>query len=68
MGFARIGVASGGINAAFIARELKYVLDRSKSEAVHFIKSERGTVLAPIIKQACAELSTIKQSIFGHRP
>jgi fatty-acyl-CoA synthase len=57
------GLTLTTVNPSFLARELKYVLEQSKSEAVYFVKSARGTMLAPIIKQACAELPTIKQTI-----
>jgi fatty-acyl-CoA synthase len=57
------GLTLTTINPSFRARELKYVLEQSKSEAVYFVEKARGTALAPIIEQARAELPTVKQSI-----
>jgi fatty-acyl-CoA synthase len=57
------GLTLTTVNPSFLVRELRYVLQQSRSEAVYFVKSARDTALAPIIKQACAELPTIKRSI-----
>jgi fatty-acyl-CoA synthase len=50
------------VNPAFNARELRYVLEQSRAEAVYFVPSVRGNPIAPIVEQACADLRAV-----GHR-
>jgi len=57
------GLTLTTVNPSFRARELRYVLEQSKAEAVYFVEEARGTALAPIIEQARVELPTVKQSI-----
>jgi fatty-acyl-CoA synthase len=51
------------VNPSFKARELKYVLEQSRSEAVYFGKAARGTPLEPIVEEACASLTAVEWSI-----
>ena len=44
------------VNPAYIPKELKYVLEQSGAEAVYHGTHARGTPLAPIVAEACAEL------------
>ncbi|MGH6659229.1 MAG: class I adenylate-forming enzyme family protein, partial [Sphingomicrobium sp.] len=50
------------VNPAYGARELRYVLEQSRAEAVYFVPEVRGHELGPVVEEACAGLSGI-----GHR-
>lgn len=47
------------VNPSFGARELRYVLEQSKSQAVYYAREVRGTVLKPIIDEAAPGLPAI---------
>ena len=47
------------VNPSYAARELRYVLEQSRAEAVYFVPSVRGTALAPIVDAACADLPSV---------
>jgi len=51
------------VNPCFRARELKYILQQSKSEAVYYTKTARGTELKPIVEEARSELPAVEWSI-----
>ncbi|WP_432199596.1 class I adenylate-forming enzyme family protein [Erythrobacter sp. W53] len=48
------------VNPAFIAPELKFVLEQSGAEAVYHSPDARGTLLAPVVEEACADLPKVK--------
>jgi fatty-acyl-CoA synthase len=51
------------VNPSYAARELHYVLEQSRAEAVYFVPSVRGTALAPIVDAACADLPQVRHRI-----
>lgn len=51
------------VNPAYAARELKYVLEQSRAEAIYFVPEVRGNALGPIVDQACEGLSAIRHRI-----
>ncbi|MEL7546467.1 MAG: AMP-binding protein [Pseudomonadota bacterium] len=51
------------VNPSYGVRELKYVLEQSKAEAIYFVESVRGHALRPTVEAACAELPNIKHQI-----
>jgi fatty-acyl-CoA synthase len=62
MAAALAGLVLVTVNPGFSARELRYVLEQSRAEAVYFVPSVRGNPLGPIVEQACAGLPAV-----GHR-
>ena len=57
------GLTMVTVNPSFAARELRYVLEQSRAEAVYFVPSVRGTALAPIVDAACADLPQVRHRI-----
>ena len=51
------------VNPSYGARELKYVLEQSKAEAIYFVESVRGHALRPIVEAACADIPAVKHQI-----
>lgn len=51
------------VNPSYGARELKYVLEQSRAEAIYHVESVRGTSLGPTVDRACADLPTIQHRI-----
>lgn len=51
------------VNPSYGARELKYVLEQSKAEAIYFVESVRGHALRPIVEAACAEVPGVEHQI-----
>ncbi len=51
------------VNPAFSARELRYVLEQSRAEAIYFVPSVRGSALGPVVEAACADLPTVEHRI-----
>ncbi len=51
------------VNPAFHARELRYVLEQSRAEAVYFAASVRGNALGPVVEAACADLPAVSHRI-----
>ena len=51
------------VNPAFSARELRYVLEQSRAEAIYFVPTVRGNALGPIVEAACTDLPAIKHRI-----
>jgi fatty-acyl-CoA synthase len=57
MGAALAGLTIVTVNPAFIAREVRYVLEQSGSEAVYYQTAVRGTPLRPVVDEAAAGLA-----------
>lgn len=57
------GVTVVTVNPAFRKRELKYVLEQSKSEAIYYVAEFRGNPMQEIADAACDELPAIKHRI-----
>lgn len=51
------------VNPAYQKRELKFVLEQSRSEAIYYIESFRGNPMGGIVKAACDELPAITHRI-----
>jgi fatty-acyl-CoA synthase len=60
-GFAALTLVT--VNPAFNARELRYILEQARAEAVYFAPWVRGNPLAPIVDQACADLPSVRYRI-----
>lgn len=56
LGAALAGLTIVTVNPAFIAREVRYVLEQSGSEAVYYQTAVRGTPLRPVVDEAAAGL------------
>lgn len=57
------GLALVTVNPAFNARELRYVLEQSRAEAIYFVPSVRGNPLGPVVDAACADLGAVEHRI-----
>jgi fatty-acyl-CoA synthase len=57
------GVVLVTANPAYQARELRYVIEQSDSEAVYFVESFRGNPLADIVAEVCDQLPGVKLRI-----
>ena len=62
-GAALAGLTVVTVNPAFIARELNYVLGQSGAEGVYHSTHARGTLLAPVVAEACADLPKVTTRI-----
>jgi fatty-acyl-CoA synthase len=60
MGAALAGLTVVTVNPAFIAREVRYVLEQSSSEAIYYQPHVRGTPLRPIVDEAVKGLDAIR--------
>jgi len=60
MGAALAGLTVVTVNPAFIAREVRYVLEQSSSEAIYCQPHVRGTALRPIVDEAVEGLDAVK--------
>jgi len=63
MATALAGLTLVTVNPSYAARELRYVLEQSRAEAIYFVPSVRGTALAPIVDAACADLAQVRHRI-----
>jgi fatty-acyl-CoA synthase len=63
MAAALAGLTLVTVNPGFSARELRFVLQQSRAEAVYFVPSVRGSPLRPIVEQACADLPAVRHRI-----
>ncbi len=57
------GVVLVTVNPAYQARELKFVLAQSQSEAIYYVTSFRGNPMKAIADEACDQLPAIKRRI-----
>ena len=62
-GSAMAGLVLVTVNPAYQKRELKYVLEQSRSEAIYYVEEFRGSPMKAIADEACAELPAIKHRI-----
>ena len=51
------------VNPAFQARELKYVLEQSRSEAIYYVESFRGSAMKDTVDLVCRDLPAIRHLI-----
>lgn len=57
------GVTLVTVNPAFQPRELKYVLEQSRAEAIYYVDAFRGNPMAAIVEEACAGNPAIRRKI-----
>ena len=60
-GFA--GVILVTVNPAYQKRELKFVLEQSRAEAIYYVEDFRGNPMKKIADQVCVEIPAIKHRI-----
>jgi len=58
------GVTLVTVNPAYQPRELKFLLEQSRAEAIYLVESFRGNPMSAIADEAIAGNSAIKQKIF----
>jgi fatty-acyl-CoA synthase len=61
VGFAGLTLVT--VNPSYGARELRYVLEQSRAEAIYFVPTVRGNALGPIVEEACTGLPAVRQRI-----
>jgi len=57
------GVTLVTVNPAYQKRELAYVLEQSRSEAIYYVESFRGNPMGSIVDEVCGELATVEHRI-----
>lgn len=57
------GVTLVTANPAYQNRELSYVLEQSRSEALYYVESFRGNPMKQIVEAACAEVPAVRERI-----
>jgi fatty-acyl-CoA synthase len=62
-GSAMAGLVLVTVNPAFQRRELKYVVEQSRCEAIYYVEEFRGTAMKTIADEVCAELPQIVHKI-----
>ena len=62
-GSALAGLTLVTVNPAFQARELKYVLEQSRSEGIYHVEAFRGSAMKATVDQVCADLPAIAHRI-----
>ncbi|MEO7365848.1 MAG: AMP-binding protein [Sphingomicrobium sp.] len=60
---AMAGLTLVTVNPAYQKRELKYVLEQSRSEAIYYVAEFRGSAMTAIVEAACADLPAIRDRI-----
>ncbi|MDZ7628148.1 MAG: AMP-binding protein [Parvularculaceae bacterium] len=60
---AMAGLTLVTVNPAFQPRELKYVLEQSRSEGIYYVEEFRGNRLAKIADEVCADIPAIRHRI-----
>lgn len=60
---AMAGLTLVTVNPAFQPRELKYVLEQSRSEGIYYVEEFRGNRLAKIVDEVCAGIPSIRHRI-----
>ena len=60
---AMAGVTLVTVNPAYQKRELKFVLEQSRSEAIYYVKEFRGNPMQEIADTVCDEIPAIKHRI-----
>ena len=63
LGSAMAGLTLVTVNPAYQQRELNYVLEQSRSEAIYYVEEFRGGAMRTIADAACADIPAIRQRI-----
>jgi fatty-acyl-CoA synthase len=62
-GSAIAGLTLVTVNPAYQTRELKYVLEQSRAEAVYYVEEFRGSPMTATANEACADIPAIRHRI-----
>ncbi len=65
---AMAGLTLVTVNPSYQARELKYVLEQSRADAIYLVEDFRGNPMGEIARRVCDEMPTIKHCIFLTNP
>ncbi len=57
------GVTLVTVNPAYQKRELKFVLEQSRSEAIYYVEEFRGNPMGEIVDAVCAETPGVKMKV-----
>ncbi len=57
------GITLVTVNPAYQARELKFILEQSRSEAIYYVEDFRGNPMQQIADEACDQLPMVRQRI-----
>lgn len=68
LGSAMAGLTLVTVNPAFQTRELKFVLEQSRSEALYYVPEFRGNPMAKIVEEASADLPRVTRRILLSDP
>mgnify|MGYP000681129212 CR=1 FL=1 len=60
---AMAGVVLVTVNPSYQARELKYVLEQSRAEAIYYVEGFRGNPMQAIVNEACDQVPAINARI-----
>jgi fatty-acyl-CoA synthase len=60
---AMAGLTLVTVNPAYQKRELRYVLEQSRSEAIYHVTEFRGSAMQAIVEQTCADLPAVRHRI-----
>lgn len=63
LGCAFAGVTLVTVNPAYQPRELRYVLEQSRSEAIYYVEDFRGNPMGQIVDTVCAEVPAVRHRI-----
>lgn len=63
LGCALAGLTLVTVNPAYQPRELRYVLEQSRSEAIYYVADFRGNPMGEIVSTVCAEIPAIRHRI-----
>lgn len=63
LGAALAGLTLVTVNPSYQARELKFVLEQSRSEALYYVASVRGNPMQDIAAKVCAEIPAVGHMI-----
>jgi fatty-acyl-CoA synthase len=63
LGSAMAGLTLVTVNPSYQARELKYVLEQSRAEALYHVASVRGNSLSAIAEEVCAGIPAIRHRV-----
>lgn len=63
LGCALAGLTLVTVNPAYQPRELSYVLEQSRSEAIYYVTEFRGNPMGAIVESVCADIPAVRHRI-----
>ena len=60
---AMAGLTLVTVNPAFQTRELKYVVEQSRSEAIYYVAEFRGSAMKATVAEVCSEVAAVQHCI-----